>query len=260
MKARRFRCILFVIAVVVLGRFVLALPALAAPGDQLLSITVPVQSPTNIGIGIAATCEVPATLFYTNSFSPFLHKTDSSGADLGSIPISDAAGAPVSIGAIAWDNGRGVLRGGTDSAGSPVDVYQIDPVTGLATFQFTAATGEIGFTDGIAYDASDDSIYVSDDVSDDIDQHKASDGTFIRTLTPTDAGGATLGLISGVLAGKGDLLYLGQNGASKIVQVKKSDGSFLGDFSTLGGRDEDLEMRRDQFSRNNGNLVQGCIR
>ena len=213
-----------------------------AVGDTLAVVTVPVPSPSCCGIGIAVDCEDPPNLYYTNSYDPNLHKMDSTGFDLGSVPLVDTAtGAPISFGAIAWDNGRGVLWGGTDSAGSPVSVYSIDPSTGFATYLFTAVSGGFGFTDGLAYDGSDDTIYVSDDVSTVIDQHSASTGAHIRTFTPTDAGGNPLGSISGVLVGAGDLLYLGQNGAGQIIQVKKSDGSYIGQFASPGGRDEDLE-------------------
>lgn len=213
----------------------------AGVGDTLATITVPVPSPSGIGIGIAVDCSDPVILYYTNTYSPLLHKMTATGSDLGSVSLVDAAtGLPISFGAIAWDNSRGVLWAGTDNSGAPVSVYRVDPSTGMATYVFTTLSGSYGFCDGLAYDGSDDTLYVSDDVSNVID-HWSVSGTYLRTLTPTDASGNTLGAISGVLVGKGDLLYLGQNGRGQIVQVKKSDGTFLGNFATPGGRDEDLE-------------------
>jgi len=226
----------------VLGCLGAAPSARADVGDTLAVVPVPVPSPSCCGIGIAVDCEDPANLYYTNSFSPLLHKMDAAGNALGSVAMTDAAnGAPISFGAIAWDEGRKMLWAGTDSAGSPVHVYLVDPTTGVATFQFTTFSGGFGFTDGLAYDGSDDTVYVSDDVSTVIDQHSAGTGAHIRTFTPTDAGGNPLRQISGVLVGKGDLLYLGRDGAGQIAMVKKSDGSFLGTFASPGGRDEDLE-------------------
>ncbi len=221
---------------------VAALPtARADVGDTLAVITVPVPSSSGTGIGIAVDCGDPANLYYTNSDDPTLYKMTSAGVLISSTPMVDvASGAPISFGAIAWDKSRQLLWAGTDSLVSPVSVYQIDPSTGLATYQFTAITGGFGFTDGLAYDGTDDTIWVSDDVSTIID-HFQSDGTFLGTLTPTDAAGDPLGAISGVLVGKGDLLYLGRNGLGLIDQVKKSDGTFIGSFASPGGRDEDLE-------------------
>lgn len=219
----------------------LPLKTLAAPGDLIATINVPNQSPSDIGIGIAVNCENPVTMFYTNSFSPFLHKMTAEGVDLGSILLTDAAsGASISFGAIAWDETRQILWAGTDSSGSPVKVYQIHPMTGVASFQFTANTGGWGFTDGLTYDSSDDSIWVSDDVSDVIDHHDASTGAYLGSITPKNANGVTLGAISGVQVGKENTLYLGQNGRGEIVQITKS-GDFISKFTTVGGRDEDLE-------------------
>lgn len=215
--------------------------AAGAPGDTVVVIPVPVPSPSGVGVSIEADCEAPPTLYYTNTGIAFLYSMDAYGNDLGAVPITDAVtGKIVTLGAISWDDVRKVLWGGTDGAGSPVSVYQIDPETGIATFAFTAETPGVGFTDGIYYDVTDDTIYVSDDISTEIDQHAASTGAHIRTFTPTDAAGEPLGLISGVIGGAGDVLYLGRNGLGLITQVKKSTGSFIGQFASPGGRNADM--------------------
>jgi len=245
----RFLCLLVTLsALLVLA--VAAPSAYAQPGTKLTEITVPVLSPSGTGIGIAADCSNPVTLFYTNSFEAMLRKMDKDGNPVGvDLPITDSAtGVPVSIGAIQWDETRKMLWGGTDSSGDPVSVYLIDPATGVATFKFQAATPWIGFTDGITFDASTDTVYVSDDVSPYIDEHDANaPHTLLRTLVPTDAGGNQLGTISGVLVGKGDLLYVGRNGLATVDTVKKSDGSFLGSFAAAGFRVEDLECDLNSF-------------
>ena len=225
--------------------------ALAAPGDLLTELLTPVPSPTGTAIGIAADCQDPTTLIYTHTGTAMLHMMDSLGAAIGGpIPITDSAsGAPVSIGAIQWDQTRSMLWGGTDSAGSPVSVYLIDPVTGVATFQFVTASAGIGFTDGIGFDGSTDTVYVSDDVSSVIDEHDAnSPWGLVRTMTPLDAGGAPLGSLSGVLVGKGDLLYVGRNGLETVDQIRKSDGTFLGSFAVAGFRAEDMECDLNSFA------------
>lgn len=219
------------------------------PGDIVAVVQIPVPSQYGVGVGIEADCGQPPTLYYTNTASAFLYSMDEFGNDLGSVPILDSiTGKTVTLGAISWDNLRKVLWGGTDGAGSPVSIYQIDPETGVATFAFTAATPGVGFTDGIFYDIIDDTIYISDDVSTEIDQHAASTGANIRTFTPTDSLGQPLGLISGVLGGSGDVLYLGRNGLGLITQVKKSNGNFVAQFASPGGRNADMACDEVSFA------------
>ncbi|UCE58488.1 MAG: hypothetical protein JSU63_13720 [Phycisphaerales bacterium] len=223
--------------------------ASGAPGDIVAVVPVPVPSQSGIGTAFEADCQIPPTLYYTNTGSPFLHSMDASGNDLGSVQTTDAdTGKIITFGSISWDETRQILWGGTDSLGSPVSVYQIDPATGIATFAFTAETPGLGFADGIFYDISDDTVYVSDDVSTQIDQHDADTGAHLRTFTPTDADGYPLGLISGILGGTGDVLYVSQNPLGSIVQVRKSDGGFIAHVTFSGGRDADLACDKNSFS------------
>ena len=231
---------------IVLVGTVFPVASLAVPGDLIATVTVPVPAPEGVGIGVAVNCEDPATIFYTNTRSAFLHSMTAAGAPLGSVPLTDAAGAPISFGAISWDDTRKMIWGGTDNSGNPLSVYLIDPITGVCTYVFTMmAAGCCGFCDGIALD-NDETIWVSDDVDDDI-EHWTTGGVYIGTITPTDAGGGTLGLISGIAVGKGDLLYLGRNGVGEIVAVTKA-GTYISKFATAAGRDEDLECDLVSFA------------
>lgn len=186
-------------------------------------------------------------IYYTIGDST-LYKMDKNGADLGNVAILAAAG-PIDIDGIAWDNGRKVLWGNQHGS-NPVAIYTINPTTGTATKAFDSQTTSVGtFRDGLAYDASDDSLWESGDISSTIEHYKASDGTLINTITPKNAVGGTLGNISGVVVGVGDLLYLGQDGLQQIVQVKKSDGAFINVFASPGGaRDEGLECDAVNFT------------
>ena len=223
--------------------------AFGAPGDIVAVVPVPVPSPSGIGTAFEADCQIPPTLYYTNTGSPFLHSMDAAGNHLGSVQTTDAeCGKIITFGAISWDDTRKILWGGSDFLGSPVSVYRINPATGIATFAFTAATPGLGFGDGIFYDINDDTVYVSDDLSTQIDQHAASTGAHLRTFTPKDAAGDPLGLLSGVLGGMGDVLYLSQNPLGSIVQVRTWDGSFIRQVSLSGGRDADLACDRYSFS------------
>ena len=223
--------------------------ARAQVGTTLRVITVPVPEPDCCGIGVAVGCN--GDLYYTNTFEAVIRRIDAFGNLLGSAPLTDSAtGGPISFGAIAWDSGRQMLWGGTDNAGTPIKAYLIDPVTGVSTFQFNAQTvGPYGFTDGLAYDPSDDSVWWSDDVATSVDHQDATTGTPKpgSPLFPTDAGGNPIVDISGCLRGVGDVLYLGHNGHGEIIKVKASDGTFLSVFASPGGRDEDLECDSINF-------------
>jgi hypothetical protein len=223
---------------VVLG---FASTAWAAPGD--LIVTVPLAVSGN-GVSVANNCL--GEIYYTHT-DAVLYKTDAAGNDLGSVPIIDAAGNSVAIDEMAWDESRQLLWGQEHNS-NPVDVYTINAGTGAATFAFTAAnTISIGsFRDGIAYDSTDDTLWLTGDVSTTV-EHYTMGGAFINQITPTDAAGNPLDLISGITVGVGDLLYLGRNGAVQIVQVTKSTGAFIAAFaSPAGTRDEGLEC--DAFS------------
>ncbi len=232
----------------------LVLPALllAQPGTLIKNVPLPVPG---VGVSVAVDCD--GNVYYTNvEVSPVggtdnkLHKMDKDGNLISSTLILDASsGAPVFIDEMAWDQTQGLLWG-VEHNSNPIDVYTIDPATGLATFEFTAGSSiSVGvYRDGIAFDGTDGTIWISGDISTTIEHYQA-DGTFINQITPKDSLGNTLGNISGVIVGVGDLLYLGQNGLVKIVQVKKSNGDFIADFASPGGaRDEGLECDPVNFA------------
>jgi hypothetical protein len=221
----------------------LASGAWAQPGSLIQ--TVPLAVP---GFGVSVSADCSGTVYYTLAGSNNLYKMDKNGVSLGSVAIVTGAGAPLEIDEFAWDQGRQVLWGQLHGS-NPVDVYTINPTTGLATFAFTSATVSAGtFRDGLAYDGTDDTIWISGDVSTTI-EHYTSAGALLGFITPKNALGATLGSISGVMVGVGDLLYLGRDGFVEIVQVKKSNGDFIASFASPGGtRDEGLECDATNFA------------
>jgi len=221
-----------------------------SPGDILAHIKTDVNSPSGIAIGIAADCSDPVTLYYTHSFEPNLYMMDKDGRSLGApVPLTDAeTGEPISFGALSWDSTRDKLWAGTDNSGNPLKVYLVDPVTGISKYIFTLQNEHIGFCDGIAFDGTDNSLWISDDVSDwiehwyvgDVDADGVGVAAHIETLYPKMPDGTPIGQISGLSVGRGDILYLGRDGLGKITRIHK-DGSFDSEFTTVGGRDEDLE-------------------
>lgn len=217
----------------------------AQPGTLIKTIALPV---TGFGVSVAADCT--GNIFYTNASDSNLYTIDKDGNLLDTTPVTAAgSGTPLFMDEFAWDEGRKILWA-QEHGTNPINVYQLDPTTGVATFAFAGGSSIGSFRDGIGYDGTDDSLWISGDVSSVID-HYTTTGAFINQITPKNAGGGTLGFISGVVVGNGDLLYLGQNGLVQIVQVEKSDGDFLGVFASPGGtRDEGLECDPVNFAPN----------
>lgn len=216
----------------------------AAAGDIIGNVNLPV-----LGFGVSAGVDCIGNVYYTNNGQNNLYVMDKDGTLLNTLPTTDAStGASRDFDEIAWDQSRGIFWAQLHGS-NPVDVFQLDPATGVATFAFTSVTNSLGFfRDGIAYDGTDDTLWITGDVSTTIEHYQA-DGTYLGQITPKNASGANLGTISGVMVGAGDLLYLGQNGLIEIVQVKKSDGSFIASFASPGGaRDEGLECDPVNFA------------
>jgi hypothetical protein len=167
---------------------------------------------------------------------PALYVTDKGGTLIDSIPtFNDATGAPIAFAEMAWDKGRrklwaGQLRGSND----PTLVYLLDPTTGSATFQFTA-DGTDTYADGLADDATDDTVWVSPNDNPQIFHYEAN-GTFNNVITPVDSNGDSRD-VSGVIVGVGDLLYVGKQNGGQIFKVKKSDGSFISLVASNVGAD-----------------------
>jgi hypothetical protein len=222
-------------------------PSQAAPGDLVAKVTLPVLG---FGVSVAKACDRPDLLYTVQSSNTtgdgLLHRTDKFGTDLGSVPITAPSGALVLMDEIAYDVFNDVLWG-CEHGPNPVNVWKINRVTGAATFAFTSVTASVGtFRDGITVDLGDNTLWLSGDVSTTV-EHYTMLGGFLGSITPKDAAGANLGSISGIQIGIGDLMYLGRNGLGQIVRVRKSDGGFIGSFSSPGGRDEGLECDAATF-------------
>src|SRR5213592_1929131 len=99
-------------------------------------------------------------------------KMNKNGTLLASPVIRDSVtGAELFMDEMSWDNGRKVLWAGQHNS-NPTKVYKVNPTTGGATFAFASQSFNIGtFLDGIAYDASDDTIWISTDISTTIEHY-----------------------------------------------------------------------------------------
>jgi hypothetical protein len=230
------------IALTILACTYLVTPSYGVPGDSLGNVILPVP-----GIGVSVANDCNGVIFYTNDGMNTLYKTDKNGTDLGSVTTTDSLTvAPLYFDEMAWDQGRKVLWAQLHNS-NPVKVYMLDPTSGIATFAFDSQTNSVGsFRDGLAYDASDDTIWISGDVSSTI-EHYSTNGTLLNAITPLNANNTTLGTISGVNVGLGDRLYLGRNGLVEIVLITKT-GAFISSFASPDGtRDEGLECDSASF-------------
>lgn len=153
-------------------------------------------------------------------------------ADGSQVEIHTIAGAS-SLGALAWDDGRGLLWACSNFSG----VGTIDLATDVFTPVFTSA----GCFDGLAYDGSDDTLWSSGDVASTV-EHYATDGTPLSS-NPVSLGGIGN---SGIAIG-GANLYLANNGASQMYVVPK-DFSSETLFATFPARLEDLECDNLTFA------------
>lgn len=232
-----------------------ATAALAAVGDRLAIVNVPVASP--LGYAVSGTFDGSNYLYpnlgYDNItfiYNSTLHimtppSGDGDGTLVTSKPFKDVGGNDLFISAVTWDPSRGKLWGATGNK-NPHEIYLIDisGVNAVGTYMFShsiANLTEIALVDGIAYDPSDDTLYMTPDVNCDVYQYDLdSPYDLLNVVTPVDENGIEDCRVSGVAIGADDTLYIGRDGAAEIRRVTKSTGAFVSVFATTSGRVEDL--------------------
>jgi Big-like domain-containing protein len=139
-------------------------------------------------------------------------------------------------GAMAWDNGRQVLWACSS------DYFTLGQIN-LVTNVWTPAFVTQGCIDGLAYDASDDTIWSSYDASSNV-EHYTSAGVL---LSSNSISGLIGGCGNSGIAVGGQKLYLANNGCSQIYEVAK-DFSSSTLFASFGARLEDLECDNITFA------------
>lgn len=214
----------------------------AANGDFVHKTNFNKSCSSGLGVGIAFDGEF---LWYScYAQSPDLYKAKALTGEV--VASYNVAGG---LGALAWDGKRKIIWAGWGGgAGGGGVVRKFDPATGAATTAFTIAVYKYdGLDDGLAYDAQDDSLYVSPDGETTIRRYSAT-GASLGSFTWTGSGCYNSGLAIG-----GDLLYQGSNGCNHVWVIKKSDHSAAFNFPTVVAgdanyRDEDLECDSVTFS------------
>ena len=255
LRARRMRAILVQVGIasllvgllVSVQMLVLRAPsAHAANGDVVhethFSSPCPAGhfTPSQIGIGIAFD---GANLWYSCAgTSPDLYKADPlTGTVLASYNVANG------LGALAWDGVRKKMWAGwAGGSGSDGDVRLIDlanPTAAPVIFNAGAAAFDV-LDDGLAYDAQDDTLYISPDTSTQI-YHYSPTGTLLGSFPWGGSGCYNSGLAIG-----GAQLFEGSNGCNHVWVVNKSSLGAFFDFGTGadGVRDEDLECDDATFA------------
>lgn len=214
-----------------------ALPAHAAPGDDLRQITTANPSACGVNTGLAFDGSNLIWTCSTNLSLDFVSPAD--GSLVKTVTVTGVSGG---LGAAAYDATRKKLWACLNST----QVVLIDPSTGAAVPQFSTP----GCFDGLAFDGSDDSIWTSPDAQPSVSHWKA-DGTPISTNNVNDGGKNLLGGggNSGIGVG-GPKLYMANNGNSQIYLVSK-DFSSSTLFATFPRRLEDMECDNVTFPGKN---------
>ena len=227
--------------IAILAALLMTSAVFAAPGDLLGTVDLP----GNGGLSVAGTFD---GMYYITVDGPsdqidiFLPPVggNSSATLVATKTVQNGAGAPVAVSALAWDPTRNMIWGAYGDAVVLIDLQDKSvSSTALATLAFAPGVGGYSLIDGLAYDASDDTIYLSPDV-DCYVYHFAPDGTLLDTIAPKDDIGVEDCDVSGVVVGSANTLYIGRNGNAEIRRIDKTTGNFISTFATTSGRDEDL--------------------
>jgi hypothetical protein len=210
--------------------------AMAAIGDLVVTHTP--GAPGSLGNGRAVAYDGETTLYYTNEGDANIYNMTTGGVDIGPIPDP---GRTHTCGALDY-NGTHLICGSYD--GGVANYTSIDPLTGVETILFNSTefglstsptdncfSHSTNYIDGLAYDASDNTYWTSDDIGE-ILYHIDASGSLINSwAVPSRAGATDPGCNSGI-AISGDFLELSLLaiepndsgiGTPEIVKVSKDD-------------------------------------
>jgi sugar lactone lactonase YvrE len=197
---------------------------IATIGDEVASFT-----PAPAGNGRAVAYD-GTDLYYTYYLGPGSDSIYRVATDNTTI---DSLYTGMQIGALSWDASRGKLWAGAYNGSGYV--YLIDYAAGTIDYQFTFAGGTAhfaGFIDGLAWDASDDTLWMSEDWDHAV-YHVATNGTILGNW-PIDLGNGALFDNSGIevvcdtylfLASPNDTTH-GPN--ANGIYVFEKDGTYTG--------------------------------
>jgi hypothetical protein len=244
MKMRRRLFVFFVISTVfmVMG----GTAVLAAAGDLLKTVFEPVTSPSGIAIGV----DFDGTdILYSHYGTQKVFKTYLDGNDNGSVDLINPDGTPFTgdaPNALAYNFDNGMLYAG---GWSSTNLYMIDMSTGNTTLvkaNALAGFNNFNFVDGLAWDPTDDTFWMSDDVNTNV-RHLDLSGNDIggfagNALQLPNGDPTSIPNNSGLAVSLDGTLWYGTNGVGDIytIDTSTSPPTVTGTFAHPGGRDEDM--------------------
>src|SRR4051812_21091146 len=193
-----------------------AAPAAAAPGDNLRQFTAanPSNCSANVGIAFDGT-NLLLTCLGNNGVDVV---STSDGSLVRTVTMTGHKG----LAAAAWDGGRGRMwfcdAPAGNSPASDTDVWLGNMADGTSQKMFASA----GCHDGLAYDGSDDTLWMGPDEGDVI-YHYRPDGSLIQQFSGIAAKLGGKGK-SGIAVG-GDKLFIANDGASQSYTGAKDFSS-----------------------------------
>jgi len=216
-------------------------PASAAVGDLLHTTTFSV--PCSSGLGVGVTFD-GTYLWYSCAETG---GTDLYRADPLTGTVSYSATIDNGLGALAYDKNDNIIWAGPGCGTDLTSLWKIQLDGSHQVATSTAVTNprtDNCLMDGVAYDGSDGTLYISPDVSTTITQVTQA-GVVIRTVTWTGSGCYNSGLAIG-----GGGLFQGSDGCQHVWVVDKNTLAPLYDFSTAasGSRDEGLSCDSQTFA------------
>jgi hypothetical protein len=226
---------------------VLAATSSAATGDLVGTASFSQQCGGFQGIGVGVTFDGTNLWYSCAQSTPDLFRAD---PHTGQVTASYTIGG--GIGALAYDATHNVIYAGWGNSSNQGNIYSIQldanhNVTNSAV-KFTAPGAIVcGLDDGLAYDGSNDTLYVSDDCSTTI-HHYDTSGNNLGSFPWAGSGCYNSGLALG-----NQLIFEGADGCSKVYVVDKSANQTVKyQFSTaVAGdpnfRDEGLSCDTSSF-------------
>jgi hypothetical protein len=228
-------------------------PSQAAVGDQVHQITVPVSGiDTFCSIGLAFD---GTSLYYDRCGDSNIYEINPVTGALISTFNTNIPEFPNCLAFDATRNGTWIGAQGSDGQGMPI--YFWDFFTSTVTKEFTIPSGlinpatgepflELHFCDGLAFnannsaDASDDELWFSDDVDNDLGLFRP-DGTLVNGYDATIVD-PSLATTSGLAIG-GLNLYMGNNGGGDVFRADSTTDplTFIDQFTSGDLREEDME-------------------
>jgi hypothetical protein len=241
-RRRRVRALpvfLLLLAVaVVLG---LARAAEAVPGQSRGVVMLPGNGACSVGGTHDGTYYITVNTSSCQGNTIGIYQPPPTGA--GPATLVSTKTLPVTVSAVDWDRSRNLLWGVFGSTGGNAYLINLGDKTmsgpATATLQFTYNIPGFSLIDGLAWDPTDDTVWISPDVDCNV-QHFTATGTHLGAIQPKNAVGVADCTVSGVAIGAANTLYIGRNGTGEIRRVSKADGTFVSTFATANFRIEDL--------------------